>query len=151
MKPNKLNASIIAKRITKLVTACFMFCFFLVGCQKDADVSPVDVTFKMISDKTWYLSYTKEGTALKTYIGQPTYFITLLSNNTTRDSDGLTGSYTLSSNGSKLKLSVQAKTRNGSSVSYSYNVVSVGSNNMVLSFSTAGQSSLTTLYYSIKQ
>ena len=143
MKPNKL--------IVKLLAAFIIFSFFLVGCQKDADVSPVDVTFKMISDKTWYLSYTKEGTALKTYIGQPTYFITLLSNNTTTDSDGLTGSYTLSSNGSKLKLSVQAKTRNGSSVSYSYNVVSVGSNNMVLSFSTAGQSSLTTLYYSIKQ
>jgi len=143
MKPNKL--------IAKLITSCFMFSFFLIGCQKDADVSPVDVSFKMISDKTWYLNYAKEGNTVRTYIGQPTYYITFLSNNTTTDSDGLTGNYSLSSNANKLKLSVQAKTRNGSAVTYSYDIVSVGSNNMVLSFLPAGQTSLTTLYYSIQQ
>lgn len=135
----------------KLFAVCIMFSFFLVGCQKDADVSPQDVSFKMLSDKIWYLNYAKEGSTLRSYIGQPTYYITFLSNNTTTDSDGLTGNYTLSRNGNKLKLSVQAKTRNNSSVSYAYDIVSVGSNNMVLSFTPAGQSSITTLYYSIKQ
>ena len=143
MKSNKL--------ITKLIAACAMFCIFLIGCQKDADVSPEDVSFRMISDKTWYLNYAKDGNILRTYIGQPTYFITLLSNNTTTDSDGLTGNYTLSNSGNKLKLSVQAKTRNGSAVSYTYDVVSVGSNNLVLSFLPSAQSPLTTLYYSKKQ
>ena len=134
-----------------LIAACIMFSFFLVGCQKDAAMSPVDVSFKMLSDKTWFLNYAKEGSELRTYIGQPTYFITFLSNNTTADSDGLAGNFTLSSTGNKLKISVQAKTRNGSSINYTYDIVSVGTNNMVLSFLPAGQSSLTTLYYSIKQ
>ena len=135
----------------KLFAVSIMFSFFLVGCQKDADVSPEDVSFKMLSDKIWYLNYAKEGSTLRSYIGQSTYYITFLSDNTTADSDGLTGNYTLSSNGNKLLLSVQARTRNGSSVSYSYDIVSVGSNNLVLSFLPVGQSSLTTLYYSIKQ
>lgn len=143
MKPNKL--------ILKLLVACIMLFFFLVGCQKDDDVSPEVVAFSMISDKTWYLNYARDGNTLRTYIGQPTYYITLLRNNTTKDSDGLTGSFSLSSNNYKLKLSVQAKTRNGNSVNYTYDIESVGSNNMVLSFSTAGQTLPTTLYYSINQ
>ncbi len=135
---------------TILNATLLIFFLFMIGCQKDAAVSSVDVSFKMLSDKTWYLSFAKEGNILRTYIGQPTYYITLLSNSTTTDSDGLTGSYTLSNNGNKMKLSVQGKTRNGTSVYYSADIVSVGSNTMVLSFLPTGQSSLTTLYYSIK-
>ena len=89
-----------------LIAASIMFSFFLVGCQKDAAVSPVDVSFKMLTDKTWYLNYAKEGSVLRNYVGQPTYYITFLSNKTTVDSDGLAGSFSLSYPGNKLKLSI---------------------------------------------
>lgn len=134
-----------------LIATFLMFFFLLVGCQKDAEVSTVDVSMKMLTDKTWYLNHTKEGSVLRTYIGQPTYYITFLSNNTTADSDGITGNYSLSEVNNTLKLSVQAKTRNGSSINYSYNIVSLGSTNMVLSFIPADQNTVTTLYYSINQ
>lgn len=137
--------------IFKTLLAYIIFPLYIVGCQKDATVSPVNVSFKMISDKTWYLNYVKEGSILRTYLGQPTYYITFFDDNTTADSDGIKGIFKLSYDGNILKLNVQAQTTNGNSINYTYDVVSIGSNNMVLTFFPINENITTTLYYSIKQ
>ena len=62
-------------------------------------------------------------------------FINYLKNLTTLDSDGLAGTYSLQNINNLLQIQVIAKTPNGNSSTYQYEVVSLGAKKMVLSYS----------------
>jgi len=95
-------------------TITFFFCLFsllqLTSCSKDTSGQEINLSYQLLSDKTWYLDYSITGTSKKTYLGQSTYFINFLKNNTTTDSDGLEGTYTVEKIGNVLQIHVQAKT-----------------------------------------
>ena len=118
------------------------------ACKKDTVAAEIKLSNQMISDKTWYLDYSVTGAKTKTYIGQSTYFINFLKNLTTQDSDGLTGTYSVEKIGSQLQIHVQANTGSGNKVEYIYNVESVGSKNLILSYTINAVQ--TRLYYSSK-
>lgn len=120
----------------------------IISCNKSFTIKEADVAYKLIADKTWYLEYaqTTNGTTIssKSYVGQSTYFINYLKNFTTIDSDGINGVYALQNIENKLMIQVDAKTQNGNSSSYQYEVISIGGKNMILSY-RIGTSN--TLYY----
>ena len=118
------------------------------ACTKDTVAAEIKLSNQMISDKTWYLDYSVTGAKTKTYIGQSTYFINFLKNLTTQDSDGLTGTYSVEKIGGQLQIHVQANTGSGNKVEYIYNVESVGSKNLILSYTISAVQ--TRLYYSSK-
>jgi hypothetical protein len=102
----------------------------------------------LLSDKTWYLDYSITGTSKKTYLGQSTYFINFLKNNTTTDSDGLEGTYTVEKIGNVLQIHVQAKTSSTNTVEYIYNIESIGTGNLILYYTLNGATVPTKLYFS---
>jgi hypothetical protein len=104
----------------------------------------------MLSDKTWYLDYSITGTSKKTYIGQSTYFINFLKNNSTKDSDGFEGTYTIKKIGNVLQIHVQAKTSNTNTVEYFYNIESIGTNNLILYYTLSGTTIPTKLFFNTK-
>ena len=120
----------------------------ILSCNKSVTTNEAALSYKLITDKTWYLEYaqTTNGTTIssKSYVGQSTYFINYLKNFTTIDSDGINGVYTLQNIDNKLIIKVDAKTQNGNTSSYQYNVISIGAKNMILSYSIG---SSITLYY----
>ena len=65
------------------------------ACNKETATTQTDLMNSMLTNKNWYLDYSKTGTSTKTYVGQSTYFVTYLKDGTTRDSDGLNGTYTV--------------------------------------------------------
>ena len=72
------------------------------ACNKDNTGIEVNLAYRLIADKTWYLDYaqTINGNTVsnRTYLGQPTYFINYLKNLATSDSDGLVGVYEIIKN-----------------------------------------------------
>ena len=104
---------------------------------------------KMIQDKAWFLDYSQTGTITKTYVGQATYYINFLKNLTTQDSDGLNGSYSVEKVSGQLQIHVQATTSNGNPIEYIYDIVSVGAENLILSYTITGKT--TQLYYTSKR
>ena len=128
MKKNFLYTILLLTSITIMFSAC----------SKDTSGAELDLSYKMLADKTWYLEYTQTisstATTQKTYVGQSTYFINFLKNLTTNDSDGLSGTYTVQKPASQLQIKVSAKTASGSASNYTYNVETLGAKNMVLSF-----------------
>ena len=111
------------------------------SCKKDGDANEISLANKMIVDKIWYLSYSQAivGSKIteKNYLGQSTYFIKFLSNNSTSDSDGLKGVYSIERIGGVLQIHVNAKTLSGNNVEYIYNVETLGADNMILSYSNS--------------
>ena len=79
------------------------------------------------------MDYSITGTATKSYVGQSTYFVTYLKDGTTKDSDGLTGTYTVEVINNQSQIHVQLKTANGNPLEVIYNIVSVGETKLVLS------------------
>ena len=69
--------------------------FTLVACNKETATTQTDVMNSMLTNKNWYLDYSITGTSTKSYVGQSTYFVTYLKDGTTKDSDGLTGTYSV--------------------------------------------------------
>ena len=122
------------------------------ACNKDTAGAETSLSYRMLSDKTWYLDYaqTITGTTVKTktYVEQSTYFINFLKNLTTVDSDGITGTYSVEKINSQLQIHVQAKTSNGSSLEYIYDIESMGDKNMVLTYKSGAVT--TKLFYSNK-
>lgn len=116
------------------------------SCSKDAALAETKLAQKMIEDKAWFLDYSQTGTLIKTYVGQPTYYINFLKNGITQDSDGLNGSYSVEKVDGQLQIHVQAKTSNGNPIEYIYNIISVGAENLILSYTLSGK--ITQLYYS---
>lgn len=132
-----------------------LIAFMFTGCTKtDMGASQLTLTYQMLADKTWYLDYsqtiTTSTTKTRTYVGQSTYFINLLKDKTTLDSDGIKGTYTIENTNGDLLLKVVGKTASGTSVSYSYTIESVGSNNLVTKYTVAADNSTVKLFYSAK-
>ena len=107
--------------------------FTLVACNKETATTQTDVMNTLLTNKNWYLDYSITGTATKSYVGQSTYFVTYLKDGTTKDSDGLTGTYTVEVINNQSQIHVQVKTANGNPLEVVYNIISVGASNLVLS------------------
>ena len=115
--------------------AAFTFTLFtgLVSCNKETATTQTDVMNSMLTNKNWYLDYSITGNSTKSYVGQSTYFVTYLKDGTTKDSDGLTGTYSVELIGNQSQIHVQLKTANGNPLEVIYNIVSVGDTKLVLS------------------
>ena len=123
------------KNLYKLLVAAFSFTLFtgLVSCNKETPTTQTDVMNSMLTNKNWYLDYSITGTRTKSYVGQSTYFVTYLKDGTTKDSDGLTGTYTVEVINNESQIHVQLKTSNGNPLEVIYNIISVGDTKLVLS------------------
>ena len=136
------------------LTITFLFALLsisnLTSCSKDSSGAEINLTKQMLSDKTWFLDYSITGTSKRTYLGQSTYFIDFLKNDSTSDSDGLNGRYKVEKNGNILQIHVTAKTSSVSSVEYEiiYNIESIGSGNLILYYTLTGATVPTKLYFS---
>ncbi|MEY3056762.1 MAG: hypothetical protein RLZZ614_1307 [Bacteroidota bacterium] len=124
-------------------------CTLIGSCSKDTTMAETDLAQKMIQDKAWFLDYSQTETLTKTYVGQATYYINFLKNLTTQDSDGLNGTYSVEKVSGQLQIHVQATTSNGNPIEYIYAIVSVGSENLILSYTINGKT--TQLYYTSKR
>jgi hypothetical protein len=107
--------------------------FTMNACNKETATTQTDVMNSMLTNKNWYLDYSITGTSTKSYVGQSTYFVTYLKDGTTKDSDGLTGTYSVELIGNQSQIHVQLKTANGNPLEVIYNIVSVGDTKLVLS------------------
>jgi len=107
--------------------------FTLVACNKETATTQTDVMNTLLTNKNWYLDYSITGTATKSYVGQSTYFVTYLKDGTTKDSDGLTGTYTVEVINNQSQIHVQLKTAGGNPLEVIYNIISVGETKLVLS------------------
>ncbi len=121
-----------------------------VSCNKEVSSTSSDVMTNMIANKTWYLDYSITGNITQNFVGQSTYFITYLKDGTTKDSDGIIGTYTINNNNGKYEIQVTAKTVNGNTTNYNHVIESVGNVKMVQSFIATGQTVKTTLYFTSK-
>jgi hypothetical protein len=108
------------------------------SCSKDAAKATLDTSYKMLSDKTWYLQYTVTNNGISdsthSFVGQPTYFINYRKNLSTLDSDGIEGTYSIQQSANQLLITVVAKTANLNATNYQYEVVSLGAKDMILGY-----------------
>jgi hypothetical protein len=118
------------KKLSIILLAAITFSIF--SCNKETASTQTDVMNSMLSNKNWYLDYSITGTTTKSYIGQSTYFVTYLKDGTTKDSDGLTGTYTVEIVNNQSQIHVQLKTTNGNPLEVIYNIISVGDTKLVL-------------------
>jgi len=81
------------KQIYTLLIAAFTLTLF--ACNKETSSTQTNVMNSMLANKTWYLDYSITSDTTKSYVGQSTYFVTYLKDGSIKDSDGLTGSYTV--------------------------------------------------------
>jgi hypothetical protein len=107
--------------------------FTMNACNKETPTTQTDVMNNMLTNKNWYLDYSITGTSTKSYVGQSTYFVTYLKDGTTKDSDGLTGTYSVEVVDNQSQIHVQLKTANGNPLEVIYNIISVGETKLVLS------------------
>ncbi len=105
----------------------------MIACNKETGTTQTDVMNSLLTNKNWYLDYSITGNSSKSYVGQSTYFVTYLKDGTTKDSDGLTGTYTVEVIGNQSQLHVQLKTASGNPLEVIYNILSVGETKLVLS------------------
>lgn len=130
-----------------LLIAAFTLTVF--ACNKETATTQTEVIQNMLANKNWYLDYSIADGATRSYVGQATYFVTYLKNGTTKDSDGLEGTYTIEIINNESQIHVQVKTSNGNPLEVIYNIVSVGDNKLVLS-KQEGTGGPTQLYFSYK-
>ena len=136
------------------ITTTFLFALLsltqLISCSKDTSGAEINLTKQMLSDKTWFLDYSITGTSKRTYLGQSTYFIDFQKNNETKDSDVLSGTYTVEKIGNILQIHVTAKTSSVNSIEYEiiYNIESIGTNYLILYYTLTGATVPTKLYFS---
>jgi hypothetical protein len=109
------------------------FTLTIVACNKETPTTQTTVMNNMLTNKTWYLDYSVTGAASKNYVGQSTYFVTYLKDGSVKDSDGLTGIYTVENTYNLPQIHVQVKTLNGNPLEVIYDIISVGDSKMVLS------------------
>jgi hypothetical protein len=129
--------------------------FTLFSCSKETSTTQVNVMNNLLTNKNWYLDYsiTEAMTSttpvvLKSYVGQSTYFITYLKNGDAKDSDGITGTYSVELINGESQIHMQLKTSNANPFEVIYNIISVGESNMVLSKVVTGPA--TKLYFTTK-
>jgi hypothetical protein len=134
--------------INTYITIASLLMLGFTACSKDETAAELNVAKNMLSDKTWYLDYSVTNNINKSYVGQTTYFINFLKSGLTNDSDGIKGSYLVQKPSGYLQIQVTATTISGTPVNYTYNIVSVGNQNLILSYT---KNNVTTqLYYSTK-
>lgn len=119
------------KQLYTLLIAAFTLTLF--ACNKETSTTQTNVMNSMLTNKTWYLDYSITSGTTKSYVGQSTYFVTYLKDGSIKDSDGLTGSYTVELISGKSQIHVQVKTANGNPLEVIYDIISVGESKMVLS------------------
>jgi len=119
------------KQLYTLLIAAFTLTLF--ACNKETSSTQTNVMNSMLTNKTWYLDYSITSGTTKSYVGQSTYFVTYLQDGSIKDSDGLTGSYTVELISGKSQIHVQVKTANGNPLEVIYDIISVGESKMVLS------------------
>ena len=119
------------KQLYTLLIAAFTLTLF--ACNKETSTTQTNVMNGMLTNKTWYLDYSITSGTTKSYVGQSTYFVTYLKDGSIKDSDGLTGSYTVELIAGKSQIHVQVKTANGNPLEVIYDIISVGESKMVLS------------------
>jgi len=111
----------------------YLVSIFLLGsCTKDAD--QLQLTRKMLVDKTWYLDYTVQDSQTKSFIGKNTYSIQFKIDGTTNDSDGIIGSFQIGRNEQQLVLLVEGKTQNGSPANYTYQIEKIGQETLIITY-----------------
>ena len=124
------------KFIQNLLIALFISTFVLVtllSCNKEIATTHTEVMNSLLTNKNWYLDYSITGTNTKSYVGQATYFVTYLKDGSTKDSDGLSGTYTVELINNQSQIHVQVKTANGNPLEVVYNIISVGETKLILS------------------
>jgi hypothetical protein len=119
------------KKLYILLLAAIAFTFG--SCNKETATTQTDVMNTLLTNKNWYLDYSITGTSTKSYVGQSTYFVTYLKDGSTKDSDGLTGIYSVEVIGNQSQIHVQLKTASGNPLEVIYNIISVGETKLVLS------------------
>ena len=141
------------KQIYILLIALSAFSLF--SCNKESANTQTNVMNNLLNNKNWYLDYsiTEAMTSttpvvLKSYVGQSTYFITYLKNGDTKDSDGITGTYSVELINGQSQIHMQLKTSNGNPFEVVYSIISVGESNMILSKLVSGPA--TKLYFTTK-
>ena len=141
------------KQLYTLLIALSTFTLF--SCSKGTSTTQVKVMNSLLTNKNWYLDYsiteamtTTTAAVVKSYVGQSTYFITYLKNGDTKDSDGITGTYTVELINGASQIHMQLKTSNGNPFEVIYNIISVGESNMILSKLVSGPA--TKLYFTTK-
>ncbi len=122
----------------------------LASCRKDTNGAEISLTYQMLSNKSWFLDYSITGVTKKSYVGQTTYFIDFLTDKTTRDSDGVAGTYVIEKVGNNLQIHVQGKTSKGNIAEFIYTIEYIGSNKLVVNYSLPNSSVSTRLYFSSK-
>ena len=128
----------------------------LFSCNKETATTQKEVMQNLLVNKNWFLDYSiTESTSsttpalVKSYVGQATYFVTYLKDGTTKDSDGLTGKYTIEIINNQSQIHVQLITINGNPFEVIYDIISVGDTKLVLS-KVVSSGSPTQLYFTNK-
>ena len=139
------------KFIQNIFITLFILAFAVVtllSCNKETATTQTEVMNSLLTNKNWYLDYSITGTSTKSYVGQSTYFVTYLKDGTTKDSDGLMGTYTVELINNQSQIHVQVKTANGNPLEVVYNIISVGETKLILSKVSSGTP--TALYFTNK-
>ena len=118
------------------------------ACTKDTTQAEIDLSYRLLSDKIWYLDYSITGSSTTSYIGQSTYFISFLKNYTTSDSDGYTGDYSIKKADGALQIHVIAKSASNNTFPYVYTIKLIGAKSLILTYTINNVK--TELYYSSK-
>ena len=112
----------------------------LFSCNKETANTQKDVMKSLLVNKNWFLDYSITASTsatspalVKSYVGQTTYFAIYLKDGTTRDSDGLTGKYTIEIINDQSQIHIQLVTINGNPFEVIYDIISVGDTKLVLS------------------
>lgn len=120
----------------KILYTLFIAATIILGltcCNKETATTQTEVMNSMLTNKNWYLDYSITGSSTKSYVGQSTYFVTYLKDGTTKDSDGLTGNYSVELINNQSQIHVQLRTSNGNPLEVIYNIISVGDTKLVIS------------------
>ena len=134
------------KRIYTILVA--VITLTIISCNKETATTQTEVMNSLLTNKNWYLDYSITGTNTKSYVGQATYFVTYLKDGSTKDSDGLMGTYTVELINNQSQIHVQVKTANGNPLEVVYNIISVGETKLILSKVSSGTP--TALYFTNK-
>jgi len=121
------------------------------SCKKDTDSATIELTQKMIKDKTWFLTYRVTNGTVKSYLGEPSYFINFLKNKTTKDSDGLEGTYMIKKENNQLQVAFQVKLPNQTSYDYQYDIDLIGESNLVFSYTPINTTDRIKLYFTLNK
>ena len=115
------------------------------SCVKVIDNADEILSKNLLQEKQWFLEYKQLGTTSKIYVGQSSYFINFLKDNTSNDSDGIKGTYSTSyGTDNKLRINFTVSTRSNIISSFQYVVDAIGANEMIFSFV---QNGATNYYY----